>query len=180
MTAAVTAKAGRISPQTGAFAAVTVSLAALAVLGQAQVRRGEAIGSAALLKLLNVAPAASLGTAVTFPAKGRYVGFNVAPGCTAALLVVPFFLVAGLLLLAGRVQPRRAAATVAVFTAVVVVVNQLRLLVIGASMRIWGYPAGFDRSHVLLGSVVSTVGVAGGLLLFLRMVTPRRPRARRG
>jgi len=68
MTAAVAAKAGRISPQTASFAAVTASLAALAVLGQEQVRRGEAIGSAALLKLLNVAPAVSLGTAVTFPA----------------------------------------------------------------------------------------------------------------
>jgi hypothetical protein len=40
-------------------------------------------------------------------------------------------------------------------------------------MRQWGYPDGFERSHVLLGSVVSTVGVAGGLLLFLRMVVPR-------
>ncbi len=48
----------------------------------------------------------------------------------------------------------------------------MRLLVIAASMRAWGYPTGFDRSQVLLGSVVSTIGVTGGLLLFRRMVTP--------
>ncbi len=173
MTSAIADGSGRTNQLTGVFAAVVIGLAALAVLGQAQVRRGEAIGSALLLKLFHIAPAVSLGTAVTFPAKGRYVGFTVAPGCTAALLVVPFFVVAGILLLARRVQPRRAAATIAAFTAVVVLVNQLRLLVIGSAMRVWGYPAGYDRSHILLGSLVSTIGVAGGLLLFLRMLTPR-------
>ncbi len=173
MTAAVADGSGRAGQQTRVFAAVAIGLAALAVLGQAQVRRGEAMGSALLLKLLHIAPAISLGTAVTFPAKGRYVGFTVAPGCTAALLVVPFLVVAGILLLARRVQPRRAAATMAAFTAVVVLVNQLRLLVIGSAMRVWGYPTGYDRSHILLGSLVSTIGVAGGLLLFLRMLTPR-------
>jgi len=157
-----------------ALAAAAAAVAVLLVVGQEQVRRAEAAGSAALVNLLQVAPADSLGTAVTFPAKGRLTGFTVAPGCTAALLVVPFFLVAGLLLLAGRVQPSRATATVAVFAAVVTFVNQLRLLVIAISLRAWGYPEGFDRSHVLMGSFVSTVGVAGGLLLFLRMAVPRR------
>ena len=179
MTAAVAGGSSRTNQQTRVFAAVAIGLAALAVLGQAQVRRGEAMGSALLLKLLNIAPAVSLGTAVTFPAKGRYVGFTVAPGCTAALLVVPFLVVAGILLLARRVQPRRAVSTMAAFTAVVVLVNQLRLLVIGSAMRVWGYPTGYDRSHILLGSLVSTIGVAGGLLLFLRMLTSR-PGASRG
>jgi len=162
-----------------AAAAAAVAVAVLLVAGQEQVRRAEAIASAGLLTLLRIAPADSIGTAVTFPARGRYVGFTVAPGCTAALLIVPFLVVAGVLLLAGRVPPTRAAATVAVFAAVVAIVNQLRLMVIAVSMRAWGYPEGFDRSHVLLGSFVSTIGVAGGLLLFLRMVVPRQ-RTRRG
>lgn len=176
MTAAVLAGPARTRSTAGLVAAATVAFAAAAVIGQAQVRKAEAIGSASLLNLLRIAPAESIGTAVTFPARGRYVGFTVAPGCTAALLVVPFLLFAGVLLVAGRVQPGRAISTVSVFAAVVVIVNQLRLLVIAVSMRAWGYPDGFDRSHVLLGSVVSTIGVTGGLLLFLRMVTPRRKR----
>ena len=174
MTAAVAVGARSDRPLKAGLAALAAGAALLLVLSQLQVRRLEAAASAALVNVLGVAPADSLGTAVTFPAKGRLVGFTVAPGCTAALLVAPFFLVAGVLLAAGRVKPRRAAATVATFAAVVVVVNQLRLLVIAAAMRTWGYPVGFDRSHVLMGSFVSTVGVAGGLLLFLRMAVPRR------
>lgn len=180
MTAVVAVRPGRTAPHAAAFAAAAVGLAAAAVIGQEQVRRMEALSSATLLRLLMIAPAASNGTTVTFPAKGRYVGYEVAQGCTAALLVVPFFVVAGVLLMAGRVQPRRAVATVAVFTSVIFTVNQLRLVVIAVSIRAWGYPAGFDRSHVLLGSLVSTIGVAGGLLLFLRMVTSRQPPPRRG
>lgn len=180
MTAAVAAGRPRAAPVNAGFAAAMVGLGAAALIGQEQVRRTEAMGSAGLLNLLRVAPAASLGTAVTFPAKGRYVGFTIAPGCTVALLVVPFFLVAGVLLLAGRVQPGRATATVAIFTLLVSVVNQLRLLVIAVSMRVWGFPAGFDRSHVLLGTLVSTIGVVGGLLLFLRMVLPSPESGRRG
>jgi len=71
-------------------------------------------------------------------------------------------------------------ATVAAFAAVVALINQVPLLVIGAAMLAWGYPDGFDRSHVLKGSVVSTIGVVGGLLLFVRMVVPPEERSHRG
>lgn len=174
MTAAIAVGASRSRPSNLGFAAAALTLSIALVAGQEQIRRAEAIGCAFLLDLLRLAPAESLGTAVTFPAQGRYVGFTVAPGCTAALLIVPFVLVAGVLLLARRVHPTRAIATVAVFAAVIALINQLRLMVIAISMRAWGYPDGFERSHVLLGSLVSTIGVAGGLLLFLRMVVPRR------
>ena len=174
MTAAVATGARSDGPLKAGFAAVAAGSALLLVVGQEHVRRLEAAGSAALVTLTGVAPADALGTAVTFPVGDRLAGFTVAPGCTAALLVAPFFVVAGVLLAAGRVEPGKAATTVALFAAVVIVVNQLRLLVIAAAMRTWGYPVGFDRSHVLMGSFVSTIGVAGGLLLFLRMVVPRR------
>jgi exosortase/archaeosortase family protein len=180
LTAALPIGARRAGPLHAGLAAAGLAVAVLLVAAQAQIRRGEALGSAALLSLLRIAPARSFGTAVTFPAQGRYVGFTVAAGCTAALLIVPFVLVAVVLLLAGRVRPGRAVATVAVFAVVVTLINQLRLLVIAEAMRAWGYPKGFDRSHVLLGTIVSTIGVAGGLLLFLRMVVPRSQADRRG
>jgi len=174
VTAAVALGAGRSVPRHAGIAALAAAAAAGLLVGQEQVRRVEAAACATLLRVLQIAPAESIGTAVTFPAKGRYVGFTVAAGCTAALLIVPFIVVAGVLVLAGRVRPGRAAATVVAFAAVVSVINQARLVVIAVSMRAWGYPAGFDRSHVLLGTIVSTVGVSGGLLLFLRMVVPPR------
>ena len=65
-------------------------------------------------------------------------------------------------------------ATIAVLASVVIVINQLRLLVIAVALLVWGYPLRYERSHILMGSFVSTIGVAGGLLLFLRMAVPRR------
>lgn len=180
MTAAVAVGARRSGPVNVGLAAAGAAVIVLLLVSQEQVRRGEALACGVLLRLLRIAPADSLGTAVTFPARGRYAGFTVAAGCTAALLIVPFILVAAVLLLAGRVRPGRAVATVATFSVVIFLINQLRLLVIGGAMRAWGYPAGFDRSHVLLGTIVSTIGVAGGLLLFLRMVVPRQTGVRRG
>ena len=178
MTAAVAVRARRSGPANAGLAAAGLAVAVALVVGQEQIRRLEAITCAGVLSLLRVDGADSMGTAVTFFAKGRYVGFRVAPGCTAALLIVPFVVVAVVLLLAGRIRPHRAAATVAVFASVIFLVNQLRFLVIAESMRAWGYPDGFERSHVLMGSFVSTIGVAGGLLLFLRMVVPRqKPRS---
>ena len=172
MASAIAGPARRFGPANGAHAAAAIAAALLLVLGQEQFRRGEALISATIVRFLRIFPADSLGTAIVFPAEGRYVGFTVSPSCTAALLIVPFALLTALLLLAGRVQPRRAGATVALFAVVLILVNQLRLLVITLSVRGWGFETGFARSHVLLGTVVSTVGVAGGLLLFLRMVVP--------
>lgn len=176
MTAAIAAASGarRAGPVNVGLSAAALAAAVLLVVGQEHFRRFEALTSATVLSLLRVGAADSFGTAVIFPANGLHVGFNVAAGCTAALLIVPFLLVAGVLLLAGRVPPQRAIATVAVFASVVVVINQIRLLVIAVALRSWGYPEGFERSHILMGSFVSTIGVAGGLLLFLRMVVPRR------
>ena len=179
MTAAVAVEARGSGPVNVGLAAGAMVAAILLLLGQEQVRRVEAALCASVLSLLHIAPADSMATAVTFPAQGRYVGFSVAPSCTSALLIVPFVVLTGVLLLAGRVQPRQALATAAAFAAVMVVVNEIRLVVIAVSIRAWGFPAGFDRSHVLLGSVVSTIGVAGGLLLFLRMVVPRKEGGRR-
>lgn len=179
MTAAITFGARRRRPANLGLAAAGVAVAVLLVLGQEQFRRAEALATASLLRLFGVFPASSQGIAITFPAEGRYVGLAVSPSCTAALLIVPFVALTSVLLFAGRVEPDRALMTVAIFAAVLIVVNQLRLIVIALSIRAWGFQTGFDRSHVLLGSVVSTIGVAGGLLLFLRMVVPRNS-GRRG
>jgi hypothetical protein len=65
---------------------------------------------------------------------------------------------------------------VVVITAVIFTVNQLRFAVIAWSMRTWGFVDGYERSHIFLGTLVSTLGVLAGLLLLLRQVThERRP-----
>jgi len=180
LTAAIAVSARRYGPGNVGVVAAAGAVVVLLLAGQEQFRRFEAVLCASFLSVLRIAPARTVDPIVVFPAKGRLVGFTVAAGCTAALLIVPFVVVAAVLVLAGRVPPGRASATVAVFAVVVTLINQLRLIVIAVAMRAWGFPQGFDRSHVLLGTIVSTIGVAGGLLLFLRMVVPRREVPRHG
>ena len=46
-------------------------------------------------------------------------------------------------------------------------INQVRVLLIGASMSFWGLKTGYARSHILAGGVLSTVGVTLGVVAFL-------------
>jgi exosortase/archaeosortase family protein len=152
-------------------AGVAVLVGALALLvWQARFRVGEAWVTAAAMRLFRLRPASSLGDNVVFPLHGRFVGFTLTTACTAALLMVPFFLVVGLLLVARRVDSRRALVALAVTAAVIFVVNQLRLLVIAGSMLVWGFQTGYERSHVFLGTVLSTIGVVTGVIIFVWML----------
>jgi len=144
-----------------------VAAAVVMVLGQADIRLVEARVSAAVIAATRVAQARSIGSSVVFPLRKGFVGFTITLGCTAALLVIPFFALTSGLIVARRTSVQRGLATLAILVASLFAVNQARLLVIALSMRIWGFQRGFEISHVLLGTVVSTLGVLGGLLLYL-------------
>ena len=151
------------------------------IVWEGRFRVQEAKISAWLMRSLGIRrPAISFGSAVVFPLHDRWVGFTVTLACTAALLVVPFFLLGGALILTGRVSRVRALLALAITTVLVFAVNQLRLLVITGSMVHWGFQKGYDRSHIFLGTVVSTVGVVAGVVIFVWMLVmaPERKRAR--
>jgi len=141
--------------------------AVVMMVSQAAIRLAEARVSAGVIDVTRVAHAQSIGSSVVFPLRNAFVGFTITLGCTAALLVVPFFALTSGLIVARRASVQRGVATLALLVVALFVVNQARLLVIALSMRIWGFERGFEVSHVLLGTVVSTLGVLGGLLLYL-------------
>jgi exosortase/archaeosortase family protein len=150
--------------------AVALAIGVGLLFGQARFRVTEAHFTASIMRLVHMRPATSLGDNVVFPLHGQWVGFSLSVACTAALLLVPFFVVAGLLLVARRVESRRALVALAVTTVVIFLVNQLRLLVIAGSMLAWGFTTGYERSHVFLGTVLSTLGVIGGVIIFVWML----------
>ena len=133
------------------------------VVAQTTVRHLEAQTAAGLADLVGLASAQSLGASVIFPLDGHFVGFNITPACTVALLVLPFFLAATLIIASRRVPIRRTLMALVVFSAVIFAVNQVRLAVAVGAMRVWGFESGYERSHVFLGTVVSTVGVLGSM-----------------
>lgn len=157
-------------------AAVVVAVAGVVLLvTESHVRQFEAHASALLLRLTDVAHAAHpTGSSVIFTQGQHWVGFSIAAGCTAALLIAPFFFISAGLLLSRRVSIRRGMIGLLVVSVLVWLVNQLRLLLIGASMQLWGFRTGYDRSHVLAGGVLSTFGVAAGLGIFLMVIVRER------
>ncbi len=150
-----------------AAAAAIVIAAVVMMVSQADIRLAEARVSAGVIDVTRVAQAQSIGNSVVFPLRNAFVGFTITLGCTAALLVIPFFMLTSGLIVARRTSIHRGVATLGILVVALFVVNQARLLVIALSMRIWGFQRGFEISHVLLGTVVSTLGVLGGLLLYL-------------
>lgn len=154
-------------------AGAVVAAAGALVLFDHVVRELEASTSAHVLAVVGL-HAAPLRSAVVFPVDGRLVGYALSAGCSVAFLLSPLYLVIAGLLAAGRLSVRRGIACVVVLTALLFTVNQLRLAVIAWSMRAWGFETGYARSHVFLGTLVSTLGVLGGLLIVLRQMTHQR------
>ncbi|MGH9138339.1 MAG: hypothetical protein ACRD0G_15055 [Acidimicrobiales bacterium] len=164
-----------------AIAAAT-SFAAAAVLllvFEPYVRRFEARTSAFVIDALDLVGADSIGAAVTFFLDDRYVGFRITAACSAALLVAPFLALGSGVAVSRRVSVPRLLSALGLITVLLFVVNQIRLLVVVLSMRAWGYEQGYERSHVLLGTAVSTLGVVAALVAFVVVLT-RQPRGLRG
>ncbi|TDB88918.1 hypothetical protein E1091_14995 [Micromonospora fluostatini] len=138
----------------------------------------EAWLNARLVSFTGLADTSSVGAAVIFPLDERWVGFLVSTGCSVAMLLIPPFVLAALLVGFRRVTFPRAAVAVALAVVLLVVVNQVRLAAVVAAMRMWGFEVGYQRSHVLIGSAISTIGLILVAILFLLLVgragRPRR------
>lgn len=159
---------------------LTVAGTALLAL-QHPIREQEARLSAWAIRGAGLVTARPLGTAVIFPLGHRFAGYSLSPGCTAAFLVAPFFfLFGGAVALAPRLPVRRALLALVVVAGIIFVVNQARLVVIAAAIEAWGFQLGYERSHIFLGTVVSTLGLVFGLVAFAFTAgigLPNRPRA---
>lgn len=160
--------------------AVTGALAVVAVFWLSrQMQEVEAAVTAALARGTGLDDAVRYGTAVVFTVAGRTTGVEITVGCSAALLAAPFLAVTTALLAVRRVSVARAVQALAVALTTLLVVNQVRMLAIIAGMEAWGPEVGYSRTHVLIGTALSTVGVvlAGscylGLLLRGSYPSPR-------
>lgn len=152
--------------------AVLIAAAGVVLLvTEAHIRLFEAKVAAEIMRLTSIGNhAQAVGSSVVFPHQQHWIGFTIATSCTAALLIAPFFLIGAALVLSGRIPIPSALLALVAITVIVWFVNQLRLLLIGASMQLWGFKSGYSRSHILAGGVVSTLGVAIGIAVFLALV----------
>jgi exosortase/archaeosortase family protein len=135
----------------------------------------EASISAGLINALQISTAYVVDTSVIFLPGQRYAGYTVSAGCTATLLVVPFFLVTAGLLSFSRFSLRRSLTALSVVTLLIYVANQARLLLIAGVMRAFGGERGYELSHVFLGTIVSTLGVLFAIVAFVAILVGWRP-----
>ncbi|WP_084467295.1 exosortase P [Actinokineospora inagensis] len=159
---------------TRALAAVLVAAAVALVIGNRLYRTAEmtlasgilrlATGSGVYLVPERQAVYFGLGSAHAF-------GLRMSPECTSAFLVLPLLLIAAVLIgLRGRVAGRVLGA-LAVAVAVVVAVNQLRVLTLVGLISWLGTDQGYYWGHTFFGSMISVVGGAGALVLFVWQAT---------
>lgn len=156
-------------------------LATVVLLGHDRaVRHAEACASAFLVRSTWGPDALCVADNTLYRVGGQLVGHTVTIGCSAVVLLVPFVVVAALLLPVQRMPAVVTLGALGFAALVVAAVNQLRLLTIASGVHFWGLERGYGFTHVLGGSIVSTVGIVLGGLTFLVLLTRGAQVVRRG
>ncbi|MCO7221915.1 archaeosortase/exosortase family protein [Klenkia sp. PcliD-1-E] len=119
----------------------------------------EAAVTAWCARLIGVSDAYQIGRSVLFTVDGQATGIDITVGCTAAFLLLPFVAATTVLLAVRRIPAVRAFASLITAVVLILAVNQARMLAITAGMAHWGPEVGYARTHVLVGTAVSTVGL---------------------
>ena len=141
-----------------------------------------------LLAGIIIGLASSYGTAVDtvnqvvyFNLGGQFpLGLKMTPECTSALLVLPLVVVAAVMIFLRPQIVRRVLTSLLIATVALVIVNQLRMLLLFGLVNWLGTDRGYYWGHTLLGSLVSIIGGAIALVLFVWLATKgaRKPRHR--
>jgi hypothetical protein len=109
-------------------ALVTLVLGDIRVIAMA-----ESHVSSWLIHVTGLADAHPVGTAVTYRLGSRWVGFAITGGCSVALLMIPPFVLAAILISMRRVGWIRGLTASLAATVLLAAVNQIRLYVIAGS-----------------------------------------------
>ncbi|MGW5053405.1 exosortase P [Actinokineospora sp. NPDC004072] len=159
---------------------VVVALGALAValvVGNKLYRTAEMVLASGILKVVTsdgVHLAAERQTVYFGLGSDTPFGLRMSPECTSAFLVLPLLVVGAVMIALRPAITKRVLTALLVATAAVVVVNQLRVLTLVGLIEWLGTDRGYHWGHTLLGSMVSVIGGAAALVLFVWLAT-RKP-----
>ncbi len=171
----------RTTPLTRAAVLGLVGLAALLVVLNRAYRTGEMVLASLILRVVSsdgVHLAAHRQTVYFGLGSDRPFGLQMSPECTSAFLVLPL-LVVGAVMIALRPRiAKRVLIALLIAGIAVVVVNQLRILTLVGLIEWLGTDRGYYWGHTLLGSMVSVIGGAAALVLFVWLST-RKPKDER-
>ncbi len=101
-------------------------------------------------------------------------GLRMTPECSSAFLLLPLLLVTAVMLYFRPANGKRLLFSLGIAALVVILVNQLRILTIVGLVHLYGTDEGYYWGHTLLGSMVSVLGGAVSLVLFVWLATRKR------
>ncbi|GAA1946963.1 exosortase P [Amycolatopsis minnesotensis] len=99
------------------------------------------------------------------------LGLRMTPECSSAFMLIPLFLVTAVMMWFRPRNTRRLFLSLAISAIAVILVNQLRILAIAGLVHWLGIDRGYYWGHTLLGSLVSVLGGALALVLFVWLGT---------
>lgn len=174
MTALAQTPAPRTPLTTKAIALALLAVAALTVVFLQAYRTAEVVVSGQLIGMFS-----SSGTWVDTSRQIVYfglggpdpLGLRMAAECTSALLILPLVVVSAVMIFLRPRISRRVLTSLGIGAVVLFAVNQLRLLLLVALVHFFGTGTGYYWGHTLLGSVVSVVGGAAALVVFVWLAT---------
>ena len=136
-----------------------VGVGALTAVFLRELRFAEASGASTLAGLLGIHPGRLNATVWVQTPDHWPAGINIVNGCSVGLLIIPLALVTGLMLVTGRVRTRSAVGAFLAVAFLVTALNQIRYVITLFAIHRWGFEEGYGQTHVLVGSLVSSVGI---------------------
>ena len=163
-----------------ALAVALVLAAAALVVWQRVYRTGEMVLAGGLIRLLTSdgVYVATARQTVYFGLGGDTpFGLRMSPECTSAFLLLPLLLVGAVMVALRPRIARQVLGALAISLAALIVVNQLRLLMLVWLIGWLGTDRGYYLGHTMFGSMVSVIGGAAALVLFVWLATrsPKEP-----
>nr|WP_216217674.1 exosortase P [Amycolatopsis aidingensis] len=99
------------------------------------------------------------------------IGLRMTPECSSVFMLMPLLLVTSVLLWLRPRRAKRLIVSLLIAGAAVIAVNQIRVLAIVGLVDWLGVTEGYYWGHTLMGSLVSVLGGALALVLFVWLAT---------
>lgn len=162
-------------------AVVLVAVAVALVVWQRTYRTVEMVMAGGLIRLFTsdgVYVASSRQSVYFGLGSDTPFGLRMSPECTSAFLLLPLLLVAAVMIALRPRITRQVLGALGIAVVVLVVVNQLRLLALVGLIDWLGTDRGYYLGHTLFGSLISIIGGAAALVLFVWLATRSPARAK--
>jgi exosortase/archaeosortase family protein len=153
-----------------------VLLAATAVRENYLFRGFEATLASHVVALATSMPAGPIPQTPTFwftVAPHHEMGLQITPACTVVLMMTPFLIATAFLVWRRSSSIVRPLVACVIAVAMLLVVNQLRILAIIMFVLHLGFNGGFYWGHTMVGSLITIVGGSATLVMYVFVAVKR-------